>query len=129
AFQAIRSRAISLESALAYWVTERTLTGEGEPAVLDGAAGSSGLFARLGGSAEKGRLLSDEGEKSGEKFIAVISGKLWRTRFAGDPEILGRKLILDRQIYTVVGVAAGNFRYPEHAEIWVPLALTAEIEQ
>lgn len=129
AFLAIRSRASSLESALAYWVTERTLIGDGQPAVLDVAGVTSGFFFQLGGGAEKGRLLANADEKSGDNLTAVISDKLWRTRFAGDPVILGRKLILDRQVYTIVGVAARNFRFPEHAEIWVPLVLTAEIEQ
>ena len=38
--------------------------------------------------------------------MAVISNTLWRTRFAKDPAVIGRRLILDNNVYTVVGVAA-----------------------
>src|SRR5713226_7221544 len=52
AFEAISGRARPLESAAAYWGTERTVTGEGEPAVLDVAAVSSNFFQQLGTGAE-----------------------------------------------------------------------------
>lgn len=128
-FQAIRGRATALESAAAYWSTQRTLTGQGEPAVLRVAGVSSGFFQEFGATTEKGGLLSDEEQKPGEDSVAVISEKLWRTRLESNPAIVGRKLILDQKIYTVVGVATRAFRYPEGTDVWVPLSLTAEIEQ
>lgn len=129
AFRAIRDRAAALDGAAAYWVTERTLTGEGQPAVLDVAGVSSDFFQQLGGTAKNGRLLSEEDHKPGQDSVAVISDTLWRTRFSNDPAILGHKLILDKQVYTVVGVAAKSFRYPDRTDIWVPLSLTPEMEQ
>src|SRR6266849_3246051 len=129
AFEAISGRARALESAAAYWGTERTVTGEGEPAVLDVDAGSSNVFQQLGTGAENGRLLSEGDQKPGMDHVAVISDRLWRTRFASTNAILGRKLILSKEIYTIVGVAAKNFTYPDRTDIWVPLLLTPEIEQ
>jgi len=129
AFEAISGRARALESAAAYWGTERTVTGEGEPAVLDVAAVSSNFFQQLGTGAENGRLLSEGDQKPGMDHVAVISDRLWRTRFASTNAILGRKLILSKEIYTIVGVAAKNFTYPDRTDIWVPLLLTPEIEQ
>src|SRR5260370_13144742 len=58
AFQAIRDGAGALESAAAYWTTERTLTGQGEPAVLHVAGTSVDFFQQFGAEAEKGRLLT-----------------------------------------------------------------------
>ena len=128
-FQSIRNRADALEDSAAYWTTDRTLTGQGEPAVLDVAAVSTDFFRQLGAEAQNGRLLGEEDQKPAQDRVAVISDRLWRTRFASDPAILGRKLILDKEIYTVVGVAAKAFRFPEPTDVCVPLSLTPEIEQ
>jgi predicted permease len=128
AFQAIRA-AGALEEAAACWETDRTLTGTNQPAVLGVAGVSSGFFEELGGRAEQGRLLSDQDQKAAEDRVAVISNTFWRTRFAQDPAMIGRRLILDNKVYTVVGVAAKGFAYPERADAWVPISLTSDIEQ
>jgi putative ABC transport system permease protein len=128
AFQAIRA-AGSIEEAAACWETDRTLTGTNQPAVLSAAGVSSGFFEELGGRAELGRLLSDQDQKAAEDRVAVISHTLWRTRFAKDPAVIGRRLNLDNKVYTVVGVAAKGFAYPERADVWVPISLTSDVEQ
>jgi predicted permease len=128
AFQAIRA-ASSIEEASACWETDRTLTGTNQPAVLSVAGVSSGFFEELGGRAEQGRLLSDQDQKAAQDRVAVISNTFWRTRFARDPAVIGRRLILDNKVYTVVGVAAKGFAYPERADVWVPISLTSDIEQ
>jgi predicted permease len=129
AFEAIRAQASSLQEAAACWETDRTLTGTNQPAVLDVAGISNGFFEELGARAAQGRLLSDQDQNAGQDRVAVISAALWRTRFASDPGAIGRQLILDNQVYTVVGVAARGFAYPERAEVWVPLSLSSEIKQ
>ncbi|MGB7283505.1 MAG: ABC transporter permease [Candidatus Acidiferrum sp.] len=129
AFQAIRSQTSSLEEASACWETDRTLTGTNQPVVLDVAGVSSGFFEELAARAALGRLLSDHDQSSGQGRVAMISHTLWRTRFASNPAVVGRQLILDKQVYSVVGVAAKGFAYPEHAEVWVPLYLSHDIEQ
>lgn len=129
AFEAIRNRADALEEASAYWTAEKTLTGEGEPAVLEVTAVSGDFFRQLGAQAKIGRLLGEEDQKAGQDRVAVISERLWQTRFAGDPAITGRKVILDKEIYSIIGVAAENFRFPERTDVCVPLSLTPEIER
>src|SRR5580692_3600314 len=129
AFEAIRTQSRSLQETSACWETDRTLTGTTQPAVLDVAGISSGFFEELGARAAQGRLLSDQDQNAGQDRVAVISNTLWRTRFASDPAVIGRELILDNQVYTVVGVAARGFAYPERAEVWVPLSLSSEIKQ
>jgi putative ABC transport system permease protein len=128
AFEAIRASS-SIEEAAACWETDRTLTGTNQPAVLSVARVSSGFFEELGGGAEQGRLLSDQDQKAAQDRVAVISNTLWRTRFAKDPAVIGRRLIFDNKVYTVVGVAAKGFAYPERADAWVPISLTSDIEQ
>src|SRR5207249_4183357 len=129
AFQEVRSQATMLEETAAFWATDRTLTGVDQPEVLRATGVSSGFFEELGGYAQQGRLLSEQDHQPGQNRVAVISDALWRTRFATDSGVIGRKLILDKEVYTIVGVAAKGFAFPERSEIWLPLSLTSEIEQ
>jgi len=129
AFQEVRSQATLLEETAAYWATDRTLTGVDQPEVLRATGVSSGFFEELGGTAQQGRLLSEQDHQPGQNRVAVISDALWRTRFATDSGVIGRKLILDKEVYTIVGIAAKGFAFPERSEIWLPLSLTPEIEQ
>ncbi len=128
AFQQIRSQASSLEESAVYTQSDKTLTGQGAPAQLSVTSISDGFFEELGTTARRGRLLNLADQKPGQAFVAVLSNSLWRTRFAADPAILGRTLILDKQPYTVVGVATRNFDFPEKNEVWIPVAITPDIE-
>src|SRR5260370_22106443 len=128
-FQEVRTQSSPLEEATAYWETDRTLTGRDQPEVLGVTGVSSGFFEELGGRAEKGRLLSEQDHQPGQDRVAVISNTLWRTRFARDPAVIGRQLILDQEVYTVVGVAANGFAFPEGSAVCLPLSLTPEIQQ
>jgi putative ABC transport system permease protein len=129
AFQAIRTEAASIEQAVASWETDRTLTGTNQPAVLHVASVSNNFFEELGTHPAIGRLLTDEDQNSSQDHVAVLSAALWRTRFASSPSAIGKKMILDKQVYTVVGVAAEGFAYPERAEVWVPISLSSDIAQ
>src|SRR5437588_12208971 len=112
AFQEVRSQATLLEETAAYWATDRTLTGVDQPEVLRATGVSSGFFEELGGTAQQGRLLSEQDHQPGQNRVAVISDALWRTRFATDSGVIGRKLILDKEVYTIVGVAGKEFAFP-----------------
>jgi predicted permease len=129
AFQAIRAEAASIEQAVASWETDRTLTGTNQPAVLHVAGVSNDFFEELGTRPAVGRLLTEEDQNSSQDHVAVLSSALWRTRFASSPSAIGKKMILDNQVYTVVGVAAEGFAYPESAEVWVPISLSSDIAQ
>jgi putative ABC transport system permease protein len=129
AFQEIRTQAASLKEAAAWWETENTVTGANQPAVLKIASVSDGFFELLGARAEQGRLLRDEDLKADRIRVVVISDTLWRTRFAKDPAVIGRSMALDNQVYTVVGVTEKGFAFPEDAEVWTPLAITADVQQ
>jgi putative ABC transport system permease protein len=126
AFQAIRDNANSLEQIAACWEIGRTLTGTRQPAVLNVAGVSAGFFEEMSARAQAGRLLSDQDQKPAQNHVAVISNALWRTQFGAHPATIGRQIILDNQTYTVVGIAAKTFSFPERSDVWIPLALTAE---
>jgi predicted permease len=129
AFEQIRTQASALEEVVACWQTDRTLTGTNQPAVLSTAGVSKQFFEELGAHAQLGRLFSDADQRSGNDYVAVISNTLWRTRFAQDPAVIGRQLILDKTPFSVIGVAAKGFAFPETAEVWVPVSVTPEIQR
>jgi len=128
-FEQIRSQASSLEQSAVYTTPEKTLTGKGDPAILTVANISDGFFEELGAAAERGRLFSEQDYQPGQDHVAVLSDALWRTRFGADPTVLGRILILDKEPYTVVGVAAHGFSPPEEEEAWLPLSLAPNLSQ
>jgi len=118
----IRSQVSSLEQTAAYIDTEKTLTGKGEPTILSAASVTDGFFEELGATSQLGRLFTEEDSKPGQNHVVVISDSLWRTRFGADPSVLGRTLILDKEPYTIVGVAVPKFSFPHSEETWIPLA-------
>ncbi len=51
---------------------------------------------------------------------ALMSDSLWRTRFAGDPGVIGRGIRLSDQAFTIAGVMPANFKFPDWADVWLP---------
>ena len=89
------------------------------------AAVTGGYFQLLGTAALRGRLLSPEDEgPAADARVAVLSERLWRTRFGADPGIVGRQLALDHGTYSVIGIAPVGFDGgdSETPDLWVPIA-------
>src|SRR5580704_10010992 len=70
------------------------LSGTDEPSPSNGARLSSGVFAALGVPPLLGRVFTQQ-EDDERQQVVVLSYSLWRSRFHGDPHILGTKLLLD----------------------------------
>jgi predicted permease len=129
AFQQIRSQASALEYSAVYSGSAKTLTGKNEPAILTMHSVSDGFFEELGTTAQLGRLFTEQDHTLGQNHVVVLGDALWRTRFGSDPAIVGQSLTLDKEPYTVVGVAARGFAFPADSEAWLPLALKPEEQQ
>ncbi len=52
------------------------------------------------------------------ELVAVISDRLWRTRYSADPSIIGRQLSFNDTPYTIVGVMPPRFHYPDDIDVW-----------
>jgi putative ABC transport system permease protein len=114
------------EDIAASYDDEVTLTGSGEPKLVLGYAISPNYFRILAVAPRLGRTFTDEEAKSGTS-VAVLSDKMWRTTFRGDPGILGRSVILDAKSYTVIGVMPPEFDFPSRTELWMPLAIAPAV--
>ncbi|HEY7111563.1 MAG TPA: ABC transporter permease [Thermoanaerobaculia bacterium] len=121
-----KSAARSFDGMAAYTIRSSNLAGEGTPERLEGAAATPELFGVLRVRAALGRVLTaDDGRPGAEKTV-LISDALWRRRFGSDPDVLGRKLLLDDAPHVVVGVMPPDFRFPgRDADVWTPLAFGA----
>lgn len=106
-----------------------TLTGQGAPAVLSGAEVSASFFSVFKVTPHLGRVFSREENEPDKATVTVLSHALWRTRFGGDPTIVGRPVLLDSRKFTVVGIAPKDFSFPEETEFWTPLAYDATFRE
>lgn len=68
-----------------------------------------------------GRYLMEDDEREGAPAVVVISGSVWRNRFAADPAIVGRIIHLGATPYAIAGVMPENFAFPVNHSFWVPL--------
>ncbi|MFN8666008.1 MAG: ABC transporter permease [Gemmatimonadaceae bacterium] len=91
-----------------------------EPERVSGSRVSASLFPMLGLRAERGRLFRPDEEEAGR--VAIISSGLWERRFASDPAVVGRSVLIDGEAHTIVGVMQRGVRYPEQDDLWLPLS-------
>jgi putative ABC transport system permease protein len=127
-----RDRLESFESVAAIVNRYVNLTGsadQGEPRRLTAARVSHTFFPILGVQPEVGRAFSPEEDRRGNEKVVVLSHDLWHQRFGGDRGVIGRKILLSDEPFTVVGVmpAGFDFRFElfEH-DLWIPIAIDWE---
>src|SRR5690606_14699195 len=81
-----------------------------------------GFSPVLGALPAIGRGLLPGDFQPGVDPTAVISARLWRGRFAGAPDILGRTIELDGRVHVVVGVLPDASRFPTPVDVWTPMS-------
>jgi putative ABC transport system permease protein len=102
-----------------------TMTGQGDPERLRGAAVTADFFAVLGVAPSLGRTFTSEEGAPGSPRLVVLSDHLWRSRYRADSRILGQTIQVNGAARTVVGVMPAGFRFPPdgsglpgQVEIW-----------
>lgn len=115
-----RDQIPALESVVGHTTTRRTLTGFGDPEVVNGARVTGNLLATLDVQPLLGRDIRIEEDIPGGPNTILISHAFWTTRLGEDPDVLGRTIDLNGVGWEVVGVAPEGFDYPGGAEYWVP---------
>jgi len=101
------------------------VTGPQKSQHLIAFAVSPGYFSVMGMKPMLGREFLAEEEQGGHGQVVILSFAFWREQMGGDPQVIGKSLLMDGQNYTVVGVMPAAFR--DHlrrcAPCWVPLVL------
>jgi putative ABC transport system permease protein len=112
-----------------YQNTSYELTGAGDPAMVVASRMTGGVFPALQVQPLMGRFFTQQ-EDEQKVQVTVLSYAAWQTRFHGDSQVLGKKFLLDRKPYIVVGVMPRGFEFPlrpghlNHTELWVPMSFT-----
>ncbi len=123
-FLRLRARTDLFDDAVAYVRDDVTVTGIDEPAQAIVSRTSAGLFMMLGARARLGRALVEADDDPGAANVAVLSDRFWRLVFRGDPNIVGRVILLSDEPYTVAGVMPPDFEFAySNMDLWVPIRL------
>jgi predicted permease len=121
----------SFENLGGYGFMNFELSGIGRPEQIGGSRMTPSVFSALGVAPLMGRIFTAHEDQQKEP-VAVLSYATWKSRFNGNPRILGTKILLDRKPYLVVGVMPRKFEFPlnpghlNRSELWVPMSLSPE---
>jgi putative ABC transport system permease protein len=118
-----RAQSQSFQSMSAYTPVSVNLTSGNEPERLFAHRVSAGFLAMIGVRPALGRDFLAEDDQPGAARVAMVSHGLWKRRFGGDPGLIGRPIVLDKNSYTVVGVLPPDFEfYGREVDAYMPIA-------
>src|SRR5262245_64324962 len=104
------------------------LMGGGEPESVVGLRASANLFSLLGAHFAVGRAFLAEEDRAGADRVVVISHGLWQRRYGADPKLIGQKITLNDEAYTVIGVTAPDFQFPRRDELPAYYGVTGKLD-
>ena len=111
-FRDFRARSHSFEALAAFTRGDVQLSGSGEPVRLPAFRVTAGYFRVLGIAPARGREFEEKDELPGNGRVVILSDRIWRTQFGAFPDIVGRKITLDSQPFTVAGVMPPGTEHP-----------------
>ncbi|HET8946311.1 MAG TPA: ABC transporter permease, partial [Candidatus Polarisedimenticolia bacterium] len=94
----------------------------GRPESLTAALVQPDLFQVLRVRPQSGRSFLPEEETPGRDKVAILGHRLWKIRFGGAADVVGKTMRLGGEPYTIVGIMPEEFRFPAWADLWLPLA-------
>jgi len=108
----LRDRSGVFQDISAVWPVDANLTGAEHPERVELLATSPNYFTMLGGKPQIGRVYTPQDGQPGFTEGVVISDSFWHRMFGGDPNVLGKKIRMDTDLYTIIGVMPPEFRHP-----------------
>jgi predicted permease len=111
-FRDWRAEADAFESMAAYWFSSRNVQGVAEPERIEVIESTASFFDVLGAQPALGRFYTAGEEQLEASPVVVLTDRFWRPRFAADPSIVGRTILLDGIAHPAIGVARAEFDSP-----------------
>jgi macrolide transport system ATP-binding/permease protein len=130
-YQDYRNHNHVFSGLLAYEPFIEATLGGGKMRELSGALATCNYFDVLGEHPAQGRgFLESDCATLGGNAVVVIDDDLWRGTFASDPSLVGKRIILNRTAYTVVGIAPPGFKgtEPIPSSFWAPITMQNELD-
>ena len=124
-----RRRATTLEQVAAWADGQVNITGDGDPERVTGGAVTANTFSTFGVTPLLGRTFTAQEDVPNGPNLVVLGHALWSRRYASDPGIVGRSILLDGRPTEVLGVMPDgfvlptDFQNPEPTQLWVPQQL------
>jgi putative ABC transport system permease protein len=121
--QDFQARMQSLEDLAAFQSQSVNVTGGERPDRVRGAFVSANFFKVFNLNPVVGRTFVDGEDRQGAVKLAIVNEKMWRERLNGDKNVEARKLILNGEPYSVIGVVPESFKQPfdPDVEVWMPV--------
>jgi putative ABC transport system permease protein len=108
----LRDKSGVFQEISAAWPVDANLTGGEHPDRVEFLGTSTNYFTLLGVRARLGRVYTGEDSQPGFTEGIVISDGFWHRMFGADPKVLGKRIRLDGDLYTILGVLPPGFRHP-----------------
>jgi putative ABC transport system permease protein len=105
-----RAQSTSFEDVATYTGWFPIMSGDNEAERIPAIQVGDGFFKIMKGEPLLGRVFTAEEQVDGKDFVVVLGHSLWQRRFAGDPNIVGKSILLNGRPYNVVGVMGPDFR-------------------
>ena len=122
-FEDLRQAAPAFAGVAAYTPTALSLADErGAPQRVSGCYVSASAFELLGTRPAAGRTFQPGDDRPGAAPVAILGEAIWASRYRRDPSIIGRSVRINGVDAVIVGVMPNGFRFPERANLWLPLA-------
>jgi putative ABC transport system permease protein len=120
-YQDWRDQSRSFETVAAYRNLTMTLTGGTDPERVTAKMVTATLLPALGVTPPIGRVFTASDDRPGAAGVALVSEALWRRRYAGAADVIGRAMTLDSQPYTIAGVLPPHFQLLQPADVLLPI--------
>jgi len=124
-----RKRSKAFESLAGFTGDGFTLRGAAEPETVTAVQATTNFFSTLGVKPFLGRDFRAGEDVAAGPFAAILTHSYWRSRFGGDPRVIGRSVQLDSNSVTIIGVLPAGFEFAPrgNAQLWVPLHITGDL--
>ncbi|MGA9770151.1 MAG: ABC transporter permease [Blastocatellia bacterium] len=114
-----RDRNQSFEAMATIRGWQMTMTGSGEAQAVTSRMVTTDYFRVMRAYPLIGRDFNSDEDRFGAPAVAVFSHDFWQAQFGGDPDIIGRKITLNNQPFTVIGVMPKEFQHQGPPSLWV----------
>jgi len=116
-----REQQQSFTGVAAYYTGTVNLSGTEGPERFDGGFVSANLFEVLRMRPVLGTAFREGDDRAGAALTVVLGHALWTNRYAADPDVVGKSVIVNGEAATILGVMPEGFQFPQDQELWVAL--------